>query len=246
MKALTQEGGSCCFGQDLFFQQLLACTRAAETSQGNVTFIQTRSPIVLCWQRAARGWASCPELGNQAQQGPGSAPHTQHCPRTAEAKEKGSGDKLSLKKCCSSQSHSSLVFPECSQVPFGALLLGKRAFKGNPTFSIHNLCPHQLCVMSQALFSAPGTVTEPFLSSCSPAALSPSTGTCCSSSRQTWFTHSCWQPAAEDCRAGRRQLPQTRLSMGFSGLWIKTLTNFFQLCDASQQPRSQFILKHSA
>lgn len=58
-----------------FFQQLLACTRAAERSQGNVTFIQTRSPIVLRWQRAARCWASCPEPGNEAQQGPGSAPH---------------------------------------------------------------------------------------------------------------------------------------------------------------------------
>lgn len=132
-------------------------------------------------------------------------PRTQHCPRTAKAKEKGSGDKLSLKKCCSPQSRSSLVFPERSQLPFVALLLGKRAFKGNPTFCIHNLCPRQPCVMSQALFSAPGTVTEPFLSSCSPADLSPSTGTCCSSSPQTWFTHSCWQPAAEGWQASAAQ-----------------------------------------
>lgn len=81
-------------------------------------------------------------------------PRTQHCPRTAKAKEKGSGDKLSLKKCCSPQSHSSLVFPECSQVPFGALLLGKRAFKGNPTFSIHNLSTSALCDVPSTVLSS--------------------------------------------------------------------------------------------
>lgn len=57
----------------------------------------------------------------------------------AKAKEKSSGDKLSLKKRCSSQSRSSLVFTECSQVSFGTVLLGKRAFKGDPTVSVHSL-----------------------------------------------------------------------------------------------------------
>lgn len=144
------------------------------------------------------------------------------------------------------------MFTEGSQVPLRTLLVGKRAFERYPTppaqkshtlHISHVRNPrHRSCLQGPLPGLSPSLISRQLPALLCAVAAEHLADGCCAISRSGRL-----QPSAEVSSAGEYKA-QVRvhqlinmLSTGFSGLWIKPLTNFFQLF-VSQQPESQCSL----